>query len=136
MPRNPTLFTITIPVTKKMIDEAAEVSTVDLDIEYSDDHFRAAGLDLRKIRQELAHDEKFRAKVIRQLIVSSKEGIDAAFNDQRIGMPYHPTIKEAVKRLDAAVRAEDQRLENERQDERVKEATALLHARGYRVVKA
>lgn len=134
MPRNPTLFTITVPVTKRMMDRAIEASTYELD-DYGNQHFKAAGISLKKIRSELANDTKFRGMLTRQMIDVSKQAIMDAFDYSDISVADHPTVGAAIKRLDAAVRAEEVREEKEREALRIKNATELLKKAGFQVVR-
>lgn len=135
MPRNPTLFTITVPVTKKIMDRAIEASTYELD-DYGPEHFRAAGINLKKIRRELANDDKFREELSRQMVSTTKQAIMDAFDYSDISVSDHATIQGTIKLLDRAVKAEEAELERDREAQRVKAATELLTAQGYRVVKA
>jgi len=135
MPRNPTLFTITVPVTKRMMDRAVEASTYELD-DYGPNHFKTAGVSVKKLRGDLANDAKFRGELTRQMIDVSKQAIMDAFDYSDISVADHPTIEAAIKRLDAAVRAEEEREEREREAQRIKNATELLKKAGYRVVRA
>lgn len=134
MPRNPTLFTITVPITKKMMDRAIEASTYDLD-DYSPEHFRAAGLNLNKIRRELANDDKFRVELGRQMVDTARQAILDAFDYSDISVNGHATIQGAVKKLDRAVDAERKQLEQDREAQRVKDATELLRSKGFKVVQ-
>lgn len=135
MPRNPTLFTITVPVTKKMMDRAIEASTYELD-DYAPEHYKAAGINLRKIRSGLANDDRFRTELGLQMINTSKQAIMDAFDYSDISVSEHPAIKDALKRLDRAVDAEEKQLEKDREAERIKNAAELLRARGFRVERA
>lgn len=135
MPRNPTLFTIEVPITKKMMDRAIEASTYELD-DYGPEHFKAAGVSVRKIRSGLATDERFRKELTRQMIDTSKQAILDAFVYSDISVADHPIIEEAVKRLDQAVQEEERQVQKDREAERIKDATELLKKAGYRVVRA
>ena len=134
MPRNPTLFTITVPITKKMMDGAIGASTYELE-DYDAKHYKAAGLSVKKLRAELANDERFRKELTRQMIGTSKQAIMDAFDYSDISVSEHPTIKAAIKQLDQAVEAEEKQTQRDREAERIKDATKLLTSAGFRVVR-
>ena len=134
MPRNPTLFTIEIPITKKIMDGAIDASTYELE-GYDAEHYKAAGLSVKKLRAELANDERFRKELTRQMIGTSKQAILDAFDYSDISVSEHPTIKAAIKQLDSAVEAEEKQTQRDREAERIKDATKLLTSAGFRVVR-
>lgn len=135
MPRNPTLFTIEIPVTKKIMDRAVEASTYELE-DYAPEHFKAAGLSARKLRSELATDERFRKELSRQMIDTARQSILDAFTYSDISVADHPILEAALKRLDRAVQIEEEQESKKREAERIKNATELLKAAGFRVERA
>lgn len=132
--KSPTVMTITVPVTRRMMMQAAEVSLYELD-DYDDEVLKAAGVSRKRLASDLISDPNFQAQVSRQMLRAAQEGIVGAFDYSDIGNSNHPLVTVAVK---AAARAHNERektrAERER-NERIKDATALLREAGYRVVR-
>jgi predicted phage-related endonuclease len=105
MPRNPTLFTVTVPVTKKMMDLVIEASTHELDL-YKARHYRACGLNANHIRRELANDEEIRAELANQILITAKEAVTKAIENYNISVRLPDSVTEALNCLDDAELAE------------------------------
>lgn len=132
MPRNPTLFTVEIPITKKMMDLAIAANAYQLE-DYDPQHYRAAGLNPNRIRRELANDEWFRAELGRQIQTTVRNEL----KDYIIVIAGTPAVlKDAIKRLERAVKAEEEEEERGLMAQRIEEAAELLRKQGYRVAKA
>ena len=135
MASNPTLFTITVPVTKKIMDRAIEVSTYELE-DYAPEHFRAAGISAKKIRSALANDDGFRSELTKQMVETARQAIWDAFDYSDISVDGCATIKNAIKLLDRAAEADAAKQDRAAEAQRIKAAAALLSKAGFKVVKA
>lgn len=133
--KSPTVTTITIPVTRRMMLKAAEASFYDLD-DYEDDILKAAGVGRKRLAEELIADVNFQAQVSRQMLCAAQDGINGAFGYSEICNSNHPLITVAVKAAEKAYNVREKIREERERDERIKDATELLKKAGYRVVRA
>lgn len=133
--KSPTVTTITIPVTRRMMLKAAEASFYDLD-DYEDDILKAAGVGRKRLAEELISDVNFQAQVSRQMLRAAQDGINGAFGYSEICNSNHPLVTVAVKAAEKAYNAREKIREERERDERIKDATELLKKAGYRVVRA
>lgn len=134
MPRNPTMMTLTIPVTRTMMRDAAEASLYDLD-DYEDDVLKAAGVSRKQLVADLISDPNFRAQITKQMVRAAQTGINGAFDYSDIGNSNHPLVTVAVKAADRAHNEREKTRAERERNERIKDATALLREAGYRVVR-
>ena len=135
MPRkNTALFSITIPVTCKMVDRAIERSIWDLD-EYDRADLRAAGVNLTALRDELRADPAFLEQLSKQMIKSALQGVNCSLDEYDLGYNDHPLIRAAVK---ACEKAYTQREKSQAATHRLaamRDAAQLLESAGYKISK-
>jgi hypothetical protein len=132
--KSPTVMTITVPVTRRMMMQAAEVSLYDLD-DYDDEVLKKAGVSRKRLSAELIADPNFQAQVSKQMLRAAQEGIVGAFDYSNIGNSNHPLVTVAIKAADRAHKEREKTRTERERNERIKDATALLREAGYRVVR-
>ena len=132
--KSPTVMTITVPVTRRMMMQAAEVSLYDLD-DYDDEVLKEAGVSRKRLSAELIADPNFQAQVSKQMLRAAQEGIVGAFDYSNIGNSNHPLVTVAIKAADRAHKEREKTRTERERNERIKDATALLQEAGYRVVR-
>ena len=132
--KSPTVMTITVPVTRRMMMQAAEVSLYDLD-DYDDEVLKEAGVSRKRLSAELIADPNFQAQVSKQMLRAAQEGIVGAFDYSNIGNSNHPLVTVAIKAADRAHKEREKTRTERERNERIKDATALLREAGYRVVR-
>lgn len=139
MPRkSPTLFTIGIPITRRMMEQAANDSFADLD-----GHTRAivrkAGVNRKHLTEALINDELFRTNVGKKLIEAAEFGIQSALdygNFACIADCEHPLIRAAVRALDEAEEICSKDAEARERANRIRDAKILLVEAGYEVIES
>ena len=134
MPRNPTVFVVEVPVTESMVRLAIESNTYGLG-HYHDEHYLAAGLRKKKIRAALAADATVINSLKKLLTGAARERINMELEDDMWDLNHHPILKDAFKRLDHAVDDLDTQADEERERQRVREATELLRRSGFKVTR-
>ena len=132
--KSPTVMTITVPVTRRMMMQAAEVSLYDED-DYDDEVLKEAGVSRKRLSAELIADPNFQAQVSKQMLRAAQEGIVGAFDYSNIGNSNHPLVTIAIKAADRAHKEREKTRTERERNERIKDATALLQEAGYRVVR-
>ena len=132
--KSPTVMTITVPVTRRMMMQAAEVSLYDLD-DYDDEVLKEAGVSRKRLSAELIADPNFQTQVSKQMLRAAQEGIVGAFDYSNIGNSNHPLVTVAIKAADRAHKEREKTRTERERNERIKDATALLQEAGYRVVR-
>jgi hypothetical protein len=139
MPRSPVIFTLEVPVTQKMLDDAIKHSTEFLHDYTTAKVRRRAGVDVQAVRKTVACEQGFH-ETLRELMSRTfpRHAAYDLHNDCNIAglIQAHPVVREAWEALHAAELEIETELREEYRVDQIRHAKKLLRSAGYNVTAA
>jgi hypothetical protein len=139
MPRSPVIFTLEVPVTQKMLDDAVKHSTEFLHDYTTAKVRRRAGVDVQAVRKTVSCEQGFH-EALRELMSRTfpRHAAYDLYNDCNIAglIQGHPVVREAWDKLQAASCEIEKETSEEYRVDQLRNAKKLLRAAGYNVTMA